>query len=350
MASISFASSEDTLEVLNPLRGFERETQRVQVRKDPLLGHTSVYNPFLQDKAKAFFGEVDRELIHKLAADTAPNCIFCPAKISGTAKYPESLLPQGRIQVGEAVLFPNLFALGKHHAVVAVARAHFLELREFTPEILADAFRAMQQLAVAIYRHDDSAVHLSVNANYLFPAGASLVHPHFQMLITREPYTHQARLADACRSYFVSHGTAYHRDLIETERTARERYIGRTGAWHWLSAYAPLGSNEILAVHEESGDFAGLGDVALRDLSRGLAATLRAYEELGFLSFNFTLFARREPRSPDGFNCLLRCMTRQNPYPNYRTDDYFLQKCLQTELILMPPEELAGRVAAQLPD
>jgi hypothetical protein len=42
-------------------------------------------------------------------------------------------------------------------------------------------------------------------------------------------------------------------------------------------------------------------------------------------------------------------MTRQNPYPNYRTDDYFLQKGLQTELFLMPPEELARRVAAQLP-
>jgi hypothetical protein len=35
-------------------------------------------------------------------------------------------------------------------------------------------------------------------------------------------------------------------------------------------------------------------------------------------------------------------VNRQNLYPNYRNDDYFLQKLLQTELILTLPEDLAA--------
>jgi hypothetical protein len=34
-------------------------------------------------------------------------------------------------------------------------------------------------------------------------------------------------------------------------------------------------------------------------------------------------------------------ISRQNLYPNYRNDDYFLQKLLQTELIINLPEEIA---------
>jgi hypothetical protein len=41
------------------------------------------------------------------------------------------------------------------------------------------------------------------------------------------------------------------------------------------------------------------------------------------------------------FRCLLKIITRQNLYANYRNDDYFLQKLLQSELIITPPEELA---------
>jgi hypothetical protein len=86
-----------------------------------------------------------------------------------------------------------------------------------------------------------------------------------------------------------------------------------------------------------------LTDADLTALAEGLSAALRVYESLGYLSFNFTLYSRREPESPDGFNCLIRCMTRQNPYPNYRTDDFFLQKGLQTEVILTLPEKLAAQ-------
>jgi len=348
MAEIEFKRREDRFALLNPLKGFAPDTQTVEVRFDPLLGHTSVYNPLVETGIKMFVGEADRALIERLRAESAPHCFFCPEKIAGVARFHEDFIAEGTIRVGESVLFPNLFSLGRHHAVATVTRAHFLEPHQLTPALLGDAFKAIHRYVSAVYAHDAEANDVSVNANYLFPAGASLMHPHFQVLVTATPYTHQARLIEACRDYRARQGSAYHADLVATERRLGERYVGQTGAWHWLAAYAPMGSNEILGVHGEGGDLAALAEADLEGLARGLSAVLRTYGRLGYLSFNFSLLARRAPAPADGFNCLIRCVTRQNPSPQYRTDDFFLQKGLQAELILIRPETLAAEVRHDL--
>ena len=52
---------------------------------------------------------------------------------------------EGRIKVGEALLFPNLFSLGTYHPVICLCDAYFLKLSEFTPEMIANGFWATQQ-------------------------------------------------------------------------------------------------------------------------------------------------------------------------------------------------------------
>ncbi len=49
-------------------------------------------------------------------------------------------------------------------------------------------------------------------------------------------------------------------------------------------------------------------------------------------------------RPGEGHRCVFKIVSRQNLYPNYRNDDYFLQKMLQTELIFNSPEDLAGQL------
>ncbi|AGA34985.1 hypothetical protein TVNIR_3349 [Thioalkalivibrio nitratireducens DSM 14787] len=342
MAAIAFEHFEDSLELLNPLKDFAPERQRIEVYRDPLLGHTSVYNPAIEQGLKVFLNDVDRDLVARLAHEGPAHCVFCPDRVAGVARFPDDWIPGGTVRVGEAVAFPNLIAMGGHHSVAIVSEAHFLELHEFSPERIGNAWAALRRVAQAAQRHDPNAAWLSMHGNYLFPAGASLMHPHFQMLIGSEPYSHHARLARGCRDYLAREGTPYHRDLIELERASGDRYIAATGRWHWLAAFSPLGSNEIVAVHETDGDLLRLDEGELRDLARGLSATLRFYEDLGHLSFNYTLYARREPARPDGFQCLLRIITRQNPAPDYRCDDFYLQKGLQTELMLHRPETLAA--------
>ncbi len=347
MAAISFESVASTFTILSPQNNFAAEIHQVEVRKDPLLRDTSVYNPFLKDKAKAFFGDTDQDLIRRLVEESAKTCIFCEGRVElVTPKYPADLVPEGRIKAGESLLFPNLFSVGAWHAVVALSRAHYLTLSEFTPFLIENGLKALREFLHAVFRRDQSANFVTVNANYLFPAGASLVHPHLQMLVTPIAYSYHARLIDGCRRYFREYGRPYHADLIAEEKKGGARYIAESGGWHWLTAYSPIGSNEVMAVHEEESDLSLLPDSDLRELAQGISRVLAYYERLGYLSFNFTLFAARRSREEESSRCLLKIINRQNLYPNYRNDDYFLQKMLQTELIINLPEDLAAKLRA----
>jgi hypothetical protein len=103
-----------------------------------------------------------------------------------------------------------------------------------------------------------------------------------------------------------------------------------------------MGSNEIMAVHDEESDLGRINMRDLRDLSDGIVKVLALYEDLGHLSFNFSLYSAKGGETV-GFRCLFKIVNRQNLYPNYRNDDYFLQKMLRTDLVLNLPEDLAGK-------
>ncbi len=329
---------------LDPSRNFAEEVHTVEVRKDPLLGDTSVYNPFLRDKAKLFFSDCDTEVIGKLIQESGRSCFLCgDGVMKNTPMYPRNLVPDGRIKSGEAVLFPNLFSIAQYHAVVSLGRAHFLKLAEFTPGLLADGLTAAQEFLNTVYGHDPSVPFAVTCCNYLFPAGASLVHPHIQILVTPVAYSYHRRLLDACSSYYGEKGSIYHLNLIEEERARGERYIAQTGRWHWLAAFSPGGNNEVIAVHQEDSDFGCLGKEDISDLGYGLSRVLAFYESLGYLSFNYALFSVKKNYGK-GVLCLLKIINRQNVYENYRNDDYFLQKLLQSELIITLPEELAAQM------
>jgi galactose-1-phosphate uridylyltransferase len=343
MAAIQFERYGSNFRILNPFNNFVEEEHRVEVRKDPLLGDTSVYNPYLKDKVKAFFGENDPGLIDRLVEESAKTCIFCGDNVrQKTARYPDDIVPGGRIEVGEAVLFANLFSIATYHPVIALSKAHFLKLSEFSSRMLSDGFRAAKMFLRDIYQRDATIAFSTVNANYLLPAGASLVHPHMQMLVGDIPYSYHARLLNASGEYLVKNGTEYFADLIAEEKRAGERYIAREGGWHWIAAFSPTGSNEIIGIHESGSDLAKLTERDLRDLCDGISNVLALFESLGHLSFNYSVYSAKGGETV-GFHCMIKIVNRQNLYPNYRNDDYFLQKLLQSELILNLPEDLAEK-------
>lgn len=346
MSKISFDNHIETQEFLNVTKGYAREPFEVEIRFDPLLRNTSIYNKLLKGKIKVLFGISDQGLIDEMVKESQKGCILCNNKIETTTpKYPEELIESGRINFGESSLFPNLFPIGKYHAVIAISKAHFLRLGEFHPRLLADAFLAAQVFVRQVYNNDSSPLYVTLNCNYLFPSGSSMVHPHLQLLITTIPYSFHKRLSDACLAYYEQNNSNYFNDLILEEKKRNERYILNIGSWHFIASYAPSGSNEVIAVHESKSDISGLSTSDIHDIATGISKILGYYEKMGFLSFNFTFFSNRYSK---GFNCLLKIITRQNLYPNYRNDDYYLQKILQSELIIILPEELASGIKQSL--
>ena len=254
-----------------------------------------MYNPFLKNKAKAFFGDNDADLITKLAEESADSCIFCGENVlQKTARYPSDILPEGRLRRGNAVLFANLFSIGAFHPVIALGSRHFLRPSEFSPGLLADGFLVARDFLRSLYARDPEAVYSTLCANYLLPAGASLMHPHLQMLVTPLPYSYLRRLIDAAEAWNEKSGSSCFGELAAEEKRRGERYAGSLGNWHWIAAFSPMGSNEITAIHDSEADFAELGDEDTADLCQGIAKVLGLYERLGYISFNYTLYSVRQ--------------------------------------------------------
>ncbi len=95
----------------------------------------------------------------------------------------------------------------------------------------------------------------------------------------------------------------------------------------------------------------GLTAEQIAALARGLSRVLAWYEDEGLSAFNFTLgggplqdggSATPAAGAPDPHAVTLRVIARTAFKPDFRTDDYFLQKQLGGELIFVAPEELAA--------
>ena len=127
----------------NPMLRNELTTQEITIRRDPLTGCQSAFNPSLEDKVAVFFGPTDQALIDRLARESQGRCFLCGDNWKlATPKYPKELVPDGRIQVGEAVLFPNLFPVAHVHAVIRVGDKHYVRLGDFDPAMILEAFQA----------------------------------------------------------------------------------------------------------------------------------------------------------------------------------------------------------------
>jgi UDPglucose--hexose-1-phosphate uridylyltransferase len=327
----------------NPLLGNRLDTQQMEIRKDPLTGRQSVFNPSLEDKATLFFGASDHALLDRLARESEPKCFLCGDRWKKlTPKYPEELVPGGRVQVGESVLFPNLFPISQVHAVLRVGSNHYVPLRDFSSSLIEEAFLASITFIKLLSRAQEAVRFLTINANYLGPAGASILHPHFQVLGSDIPYTHTEELLALGRAYHGQHGSCYWADLAEKERELGVRCVARTGAVTWVTAFSPRGTNEVLGILTEKRDFLEMADRDWTELAEGFSAVLGGYASQGISTFNFTLYSGPLGAHDDSFRCFLRVISRQNVYENYRTDDYFLQKLLRNEVILNPPEKLAS--------
>ena len=148
---------------------------RLRWRRDPLTGAS----------ARILTGVKLQPTTRPDMTELTAKPAFCPFDSeyleTATVPFPAELTTEGRIRVGRAVVVPNIMAYATHSAVgIYDPGRHFLDLDELTPSLVGDALTAMVRHARAVRRLDPTAQWSSINANYLPPAGSSLVHPHVQ--------------------------------------------------------------------------------------------------------------------------------------------------------------------------
>jgi UDPglucose--hexose-1-phosphate uridylyltransferase len=349
MDRIEFERSVEKAGFFSPLAGMDYAEQTIEVRRDPLTGMTAVSSSELATKEEMFFGKTDWAYAEELAARTRQGCFFCPEKVFDvTPRYPEELLPGGRLQLGGALVFPNLFPLAALHAVVTYPQRHFLRPSEFTPDLLEEGLGAAVDFVARAERFYPALRHIEVCCNHMLPAGASMVHPHFQVF-GGEAVPWLVELTWRRSAEFKrEHGVSYWRALVDEETARDERVIATEAGCTWLTPFAPTGGREVIAVLPDFPRMSSLGAEQIAALARGLSAVLAWYEREALSAFNFTLYAEPLSGEDTGHPVILRVVARSAFKPDYRTDDYFLQKQLGGELIFLPPEQIAAQLRAEL--
>lgn len=339
---IEFWTCRSTAAFINPLKGWQLDEQSLEFRKDPLLGHVSLFSPAIQGKRDILFPAPDPAFVQSVADATRPSCFLCDGKWEKmTPKYPEDLIPGGRLRKGEVVLFPNLFPTSPYHAVIMLGNDHYRPLNDFPQDLLRDAFDVSIDFIRTIFEKDRQMAYATVNANYLPPAGSSVFHPHVQILIAPAPSTHHEKVLRASRRYYEENGRSYWMDLVETEQRKKDRYVVNLGSSHWIMAFSPMGTNEVLGIFPEKGNILTWTPDDTEALARGVSLTLKFYYQQGFSTYNFSLFGAPLGDNSLCYGAFVRLVCRQNFVPNYRTDDYYLQKLMENEIMATTPEELA---------
>jgi galactose-1-phosphate uridylyltransferase len=331
--AVELRRDEVKVEILDPRSGFEPVISKLEVRYDPLTGHTSRLIP-----PSGLMPPSDFDLA-ALAEATRPTCPFCsPGMETAVPRYPPGLLPEGRVRQGEAVLFPNLLPYSKYSSVSLYSpQRHFLPLAEMTPRLVADNLATQVAFDRAVLAHDPDARWASVNANHMLPSGSSIFHPHFQGGVNPTPTNVQRLLAETPPERFT--------DYLETERKAGERHLGEIGGVVWLTAFAPLGPGDLRAFVPGVASPAELGPDLVEALGEGIARALNFYAELDFESFNMALYGA--PPGTPGYVLNLRMVIRSNLEPLYRSDVAWLDKVHWEAAVDISPEELAERAGSR---
>ena len=318
-------------ELLDPRRGFERTQSELEVRFDPLTGHGArlVRGP------SPLLPPADLDHLEEVGEQLAEGCPFCADRIErATPRLSPAAWPDGRIERGEAVLFPNLVAYSAHSSVsVYSPRLHFVPLGRMTPRLVADNLATQVAFDRAVMRADPDAVWASINANQMLPSGGSLFHPHLQGSVDPVPTTQQRLLAEVPAVRF--------REYLDAERAAGERRLGGTGRVEWLASFAPIAPAELRAFVPELASPTELDDELVEELGHGIATALNLYAELGFESFNMAMYGA--PPGTDGYPLNLRLGCRSNLQPLYRSDAMYLERLHWEAALDVVPEELAER-------
>jgi galactose-1-phosphate uridylyltransferase len=173
-------------------------------------------------------------------------------------------------------------------------------------------------------------------------AGAGLVHPHFQIVAQDRPSRYFGEMLKKTKDYFRKKGSPFFPDLLREEERIGERYIGKTGQVHWLSAFAPLGVMEIMALWEGADDFLTFPEMLLRDFAQGLVRVLNFLGSKNIYSLNMAVYLLLDRQAH--FAPLAKIIPRIELPPMKVSEINFFERLHHEILTFYPPEKVAAEL------
>jgi galactose-1-phosphate uridylyltransferase len=283
---MKFESIKKETLMLNPQEKMAEKCIPSEIRIDPLTGRSARICHFM----KLQWQKPDFDA---MIAGTESYCPFCPDKVLDvTPCFTKDIIPEGRMQRGDMVLFPNLAPYDSIGAVATFGARHYVPMLALTEDLMSAAFGFALDFfrRIEALNHPESVYHI-INWNYMPPAGSSLIHPHLQVFSTSSAPNLMRQELTASMHYFEREKSNFWEDLVAAEVKTGERYLGKIGRSHWMTAYAPMGvAGDVLTVFEDIPCTLSLTDSDLRDLAAGLKQVITGYDKMGIYSFNMNFF------------------------------------------------------------
>jgi UDPglucose--hexose-1-phosphate uridylyltransferase len=199
-----------------------------------------------------------------------------PWRVRGFAnKYP-IVSPAADLESATG-LFPRFPATGDHEVLVE-SPDHDWDLRMATTEQAIEVLRALQQRCRALTGPRPAAV--VVFRNYGVAAGASLRHPHSQLVaLDQAPPGLMARWRLA-RGHYTDTGRRLVDDLAAAERAAGERVVADSGVLVYQPYAAAAPHQTVLVPGDGRGTLADATDEGIEAVARTLPVLLRGLADV----------------------------------------------------------------------
>jgi len=331
---------------LDPRQDFKEIGVESEVRYDPLTGVSGRICHF------AFQSAPPADL-EALVETSAASCPFCPGKVETiTPRYPDDIVPGGRLRRGQAVLFPNLFPYDDVSAIAVISRAHHHPILDMPSKAIEDGIGLARDFYRIVERRTrDSAAYGIVTWNFMPPAGASQVHPHMQIIHTANPGNGPKRYFDAARDWRIRHGGPFAETLVARERELGERWIGESQAAAWLVPFVPTGIlGDCMAIFPNKATVADLSDDDISDFADGLKRVLAGFAARGLWSFNMVFIPDVSGAASDRHWLTVRLVPRLYINPALHvTDVAYMQLILNERFAMTYPEEMAAYLRENWP-
>lgn len=273
------------------------------------------------------------------AGDTA-QCPFCSCNLpSRTPMALPAIDESGRLVRGDSVLFPNLFPYGAHSAVSLFDDRHCVEIGTSSVESYTNSFLNCAEYLRRVRVQDPEAVYMAITQNHLPSAGGSLLHPHFQIQADRIASNHQRFLKERALGHFRETGSLLLSDYLRREKAHNQRYVGTTGAWEWLAAFAPEGFFEIWGILPQATSLSQVTAVAWESLAQGVLNTQQYYRSLNRNGYNLGMLAIEDGASKLELRVVI--LARSNYAPWVRNDHTGFEVMLGDMATFTAPENTA---------
>lgn len=320
----------------DPNKNFELVKVPSEVRYDPFTGEGGRIFPIRKYQLPRF----DWEPVIKLSREKF--CPFCPEALARvTPRFPEKLVPGGRLKVGEAVVIPNMFPCEPYAGVVVMTPEHYLPMTGIPEKTLHDSFRAGLEFLKAVQNHD-KGITGSLNWNYMPHGGGSIIHPHLQAMAGHQPTSYQGALLNACERFYREEGGNLAARLVDTEKEKKERYLGRIGNMHWLVSFAPRGMGDVTVIFENRVTPDDITNQDLADFAAGIQCVLGYYDSINLSGFNAAVYPGRN--DSNGYWMMARLVGRFVMPPLGGSDMTQYQVLHGVNWSFIAPETIAGEM------